>query len=74
MHEDTIPQNPIDYGHDERYIHLLEEGLSESVAAKIVKNTHNNSEMMQKLNMLIEGVKRYRIDFKGHRYPKFETQ
>eukprot|EP00347_Sterkiella_histriomuscorum_P023177 403335656 len=50
---------------------LLDEGISDNVAIKITKKSKEQSETMARLQMMIEGLSKYRKEFHIDREPKY---
>ncbi len=56
-----------------QFMKLVDEGINEKVALKITNQSSYQSEIMQCLNKMIEGINKYRNDFQSSRSPKFEV-
>ncbi|CDW76253.1 UNKNOWN [Stylonychia lemnae] len=51
---------------------LLNDGVAEAVALKITTNQANQTEVMARLDKIIEGLQKFRHDFQAQREPRYQ--
>ena len=57
-----------------QFLQLRRDGVSESMALKITANASDKSELVTRLDRIIDGLRKYREDFQVQREPKFQLK